>query len=172
LRQPGRPAGAAGLPAHHDARRPGGGRAVHPAVRGLPRPQPQRPPDRTAEALKEPRMPAAHMRRAALLLLLALGAACRIVPQARPDSTRFYTLGLSVPSEPGGHAGQLALGLGPIILPGYLDQPQLVTRVDEERIAFAPDDRWAGSLRAQFEHALQLRLMSALDTDDISVFPW
>ena len=117
-------------------------------------------------------MPVARTRRATLLLLLALGAACRIIPQARPDATRFYTLGLPVPSESGGGAGQLALGLGPIVLPGYLDQPQLVTRVDEERIAFAPDDRWAGSFRAQFEHALQLRLMSELDTDDISVFPW
>jgi len=117
-------------------------------------------------------MPVVHMRRAVLLLLLALGAACQIIPPARPDLTRFYTLGLPVPSESGGRAGQLALGLGPIIFPGYLDQPQLVTRVDEQRIAFSAGDRWAGSLRAQFERALQLRLMSALGTDDISVFPW
>jgi len=117
-------------------------------------------------------MPVAHLRRAALLLLLALGAACRIIPEARPDATHFYTLGLPVPSESGGRAGPLALGLGPISLPAYLDQPQLVTRVDEERIAFSSGDRWAGSPRSQFERALQLRLMSALGTDDITVFPW
>jgi len=117
-------------------------------------------------------MHAARMRRAALLLLLAVAPACRILPDARPDATRFYTLELPVPSGSGGGAAPLALGLGPIIIPGYLDQPQLVTRVDDERIAFAPDDRWAGSLRAQFERALQLRLMTALGTDDITVFPW
>ena len=58
-------------------------------------------------------MPVARTRRATLLLLLALGAACRIIPEARPDGTRFFTLGLPVPSESGGRTGQPALGLGP-----------------------------------------------------------
>lgn len=117
-------------------------------------------------------MSVAHMRRAALLLLVALVAACRILPEARPEATRFYTLELPVPSASGGRTRSLALGLGPISLPGYLEQPQLVSRVDDERIAFAPVDRWAGSFRTQFERALQLRLMSALDTDDVTIFPW
>lgn len=117
-------------------------------------------------------MHAIRMRRVALLLLLALAPACRIIPEAKPEGTRFYTLVLPVPSGSGGGDESLALGLGPIILPGYLDQAQLVTRVDDERIAFSPNDRWAGSLRTQFERALSLRLMSALGTDNISVFPW
>jgi uncharacterized lipoprotein YmbA len=116
-------------------------------------------------------MHATRMRRAALLLLLALAPACRILPEAKPEGTRFYTLGLPVPSV-SGDGSQLALGLGPIIIPGYLDQPQIVTRLDDERVAFSSGDRWAGSFRTQFERALALRLMSALGTDDISVFPW
>jgi uncharacterized lipoprotein YmbA len=117
-------------------------------------------------------MHATRMRRAALLLLLALAPACRILPEAKPEGTRFYTLELPVPSGSGDGAGPLALGLGPISIPGYLDQPQMVTRLDDERIAFSSGDRWAGSLRSQFERALSLRLMSALGTDDISLFPW
>jgi len=117
-------------------------------------------------------MQAAPFRHAALLLLLAVVPACRILPEARPEATRFYTLGQPVPPGWGGGAEPLALGLGPIIIPGYLDQPQLVTRVDEERITFSSGDRWAGSLRSQFERALAVRLMSALGTDDVSVFPW
>jgi uncharacterized lipoprotein YmbA len=117
-------------------------------------------------------MHAARPRRVALLLLLVLVPACRIIPEAKPEGTRFYTLELPVPSGSGGGSQPLALGLGPVIIPGYLDQPQLVTRLDDERIAFSPGDRWAGSLRTQFERALALRLMSALGTDDISVFPW
>ena len=117
-------------------------------------------------------MHAIRMRRAALLLLLALAPACHIIPEAKPEGTRFYTLELPVPSGSGESDDSLALGLGPISFPGYLDQPQLVTRVDDERIAFSPNDRWAGSLRTQFERALSLRLMSALGTDNISVFPW
>ncbi|HJW70472.1 MAG TPA: PqiC family protein [Candidatus Binatia bacterium] len=118
-------------------------------------------------------MDAARMRRAALLLLLALAPACRILPEAKPEGTRFYTLELPVPpSGSGDRAEPVALGLGPIIIPGYLDQPQMVTRLDDERIAFSSGDRWAGSLRSQFERALSLRLMSALGTDDVSLFPW
>jgi uncharacterized protein len=115
-------------------------------------------------------MHATCMRRAALLLLLVLAPACRIIPEAKPEGTRFYTLELPVPSVSGD--SQLALGLGPIVIPGYLDQPQLVTRLDDERIGFSSGDRWAGSFRTQLERALALRLMSALGTDDISVFPW
>jgi uncharacterized protein len=118
-------------------------------------------------------MHAVRMRRAALLLLLVLAPACRILPEARPEGTRFYTLELPLPpSGSDGGAEPLALGLGPIIIPGYLDQPQMVTRLDDERIAFSSGDRWAGSLRSQFERALSLRLMSALGTDDVSLFPW
>src|SRR4029450_9351123 len=61
---------------------------------------------------------------------------------------------------------------GPITCPRYLDRAQFVTRIDEERVTFAPNDRWAGSLRNQFERALSLRLMGALDTDDVATFPW
>src|SRR5262249_6950587 len=121
--------------------------------------------------VKESRMHAARSPRAIVLLVVALTTGCRIIPEARPDRTRFYTLGLPAPSG-SGSGRQLALGLGPITFPAYLEQPQLVTRVDEERVVFAPTDRWAGSLRGQFERALMLRLMSALGTDDVTVFPW
>src|SRR5262249_61482255 len=110
-------------------------------------------------------------RRAALLLLVAVAPGCRIIPEATPDPTGFYPLGL--PVLPGSSAsGQLALGPGRITFPASLDQPQLVTRVDEERVVFAPTERWAGSLRAQFERALMLRLMAALGTDNVITFPW
>jgi uncharacterized lipoprotein YmbA len=117
-------------------------------------------------------MPEARTCRAAVVLLLALVPGCRIIPEPRAEPTRFYTLTMPVPVRP--HLGDesLALGLGPITFPGYLDQSQIVTRVDDERIRFAPAERWAGSLRHQFERALSLRLMDQLGTDDVATFPW
>jgi uncharacterized protein len=122
--------------------------------------------------VKEPRIPEAPALRAVLLALLVLAGGCRLLPEARPEPTRFYTLALVVPPPPHGRAAPLALGLGPIVFPSYLDQSQLVRRLDDERVAYAPADRWAGPLRQQFERALVLRLMAALDTDDVSTFPW
>jgi len=109
--------------------------------------------------------------RAALLALLVLAGACSLIPKARPEPTRFYTLGLPVPPHPSSSA-QFRLGVGPIVFPGYLDQSQLVHRLADERVAYAPTDRWAGTLRGQFERALVLRLMAELDTDEITTFPW
>jgi uncharacterized lipoprotein YmbA len=115
-------------------------------------------------------MPAGPACLVTLAVLLALPSACRLLPTARPEATRFYTLSTPIPEQ--GLGDGLAVGLGPIHFPGYLDQAQLVTRVDGERIAFAPSERWAGSLRAQFERALSLRLMTLLDTNDVASFPW
>lgn len=115
-------------------------------------------------------MPAGSARLASLALLLALPSACRLLPAPRPEPTRFYTLATPLPYQ--ARDGGLAVGLGPIRFPGYLDQPQLVHRLDDERVAFAPAERWAGSLRAQFERALALHLMGQLETDDVASFPW
>ena len=116
-------------------------------------------------------MLAAPAPRAVLLALLTLTGACSLIPRARSEPTRFYTLSLPVPPHPSSGA-PLRLGVGPIVFPSYLDQSQLVHRLADERVAYAPADRWAGPLRGQFERALVLRLMAELDTDDITTFPW
>jgi uncharacterized lipoprotein YmbA len=121
--------------------------------------------------VKKPRILEAPVPSAVLLALLALTGACSLIPRARPEPTRFYTLSLPVPPHPINSA-PLTLGVGPIAFPSYLDQSQLVHRLADERVAYAPADRWAGPLRGQFERALVLRLMAELDTDEITTFPW
>jgi uncharacterized lipoprotein YmbA len=104
-------------------------------------------------------------------LALAALAGCGLLGSPKPDTTRFYTLATPTP-EGGRGNGSLAIGLGPNTWPGYLDRPQLVTRLDEERVVLAPSDRWAEPLRTQFERGLSYHLMSVLGTDDVVVFPW
>jgi uncharacterized lipoprotein YmbA len=118
-------------------------------------------------------MPAALVGRCGLVLLVALAGACRVLSAPRPESTRFYTLAQPVPPHPRSGANTLVLGLGPITFPAYLDQSQqLVVRLDDERVSYASADRWASPLRVQFERALALRLMAALDTEHVTTFPW
>lgn len=66
----------------------------------------------------------------------------------------------------------LTIGMGPNTWPGYLDRPQMVTRLDDERIVLSPTDRWAEPLRTQFERGLSYQLMGDVGTDEVVVFPW
>jgi uncharacterized lipoprotein YmbA len=66
----------------------------------------------------------------------------------------------------------LALGIGPIKFPGYLDRPQLVTRVSQNRFAVAENDRWAEPLEENFSRVLSQNLSILLQTDRIVAYPW
>ncbi len=119
-------------------------------------------------------MLARRLPRRALPAVVAFAAiaGCGLLASPKPDKTRFYTLATPAPEGGRGGSSSLAVGLGPNTWPGYLDRPQLVIRLDEERIVLAPSERWAEPLRTQFERGLSYHLMNVLGTDDVVVFPW
>jgi uncharacterized lipoprotein YmbA len=87
----------------------------------------------------------------------------------RHDPTRFYVLAANVPDQP--HPpGSLAIGLGPIVMPGYLQHPGLVTRVGTE-VRYADFDRWAEPLPTLVGRALGQDLAVLLGARIVS-YPW
>ena len=100
-------------------------------------------------------------------------AACSIL-RPSPDPSRFYVLTAVAASEAAGAAnGQgPALGVGPVALPGYLERPELVTRVAPNEMRPADYHRWAEPLRTQFERTLGQNLSRLLGTDRVLTFPW
>ena len=103
----------------------------------------------------------------ATLAAAVVAASCIWRPGA--DPTRFYVLAASVPDSPR-PPGSLAIGLGPIVMPGYLQQPGLATRVGTE-VRYADVDRWAEPLPTLFARALGQDL-SALLGARIAPYPW
>ena len=103
----------------------------------------------------------------ATLGLAVLLASCVFRP--RRDPTRFYVLAASAPPYPPA-AGSLAIGLGPIVMPGYLHHPELATRVGTE-VGYADVDRWAEPLPTLFARALGQDL-SVLLGGRIVPYPW
>jgi len=103
----------------------------------------------------------------ATLALAVLAASCMLRP--RPDPSRFYVLAASAPDHPPA-AGSLAIGLGPIVMPGYLHHPELATRAGTE-VRYADVDRWAEPLPTLFARALGQDL-SALLGARIVPYPW
>jgi uncharacterized lipoprotein YmbA len=103
-------------------------------------------------------------------LLIVIGGCCRT------QTARFYTLNTlteppsgrqAAPSEHG-----VAVGLGPIRLPEYLDRPQIVTRISPNEVRFAEYHRWAGPLAGDLSSTLAENLSILLGTDRIALYPW
>ena len=106
-----------------------------------------------------------------LCLLLILIGGC-----SRTQTARFYTLNALTDAQAGGQAVAsdqgVAVGLGPIRLPEYLDRPQIVTRVSPNEVRFAEYHRWAGPLAGDLSNILAENLSILLGTDHIALYPW
>lgn len=108
------------------------------------------------------------------LLGAALAAGLLLAGCAQPQPTRFYTLSsvLAAPGESGAVASRdLAIGIGTITLPEYLNRPQLATRVGSNRVALSDFDNWIEPLQGLFARTLAENLALLLDTDDVLTLP-
>jgi uncharacterized protein len=101
--------------------------------------------------------------------LLGLGA-CASTP------SRFYMLNPLAPAD-GISAASPAergpvIGLGPITLPKYLDQPQIVSRASRHQLVLGELDRWAEPLQENFSRVLAENLSLLIPTDRLFVQEW
>jgi uncharacterized protein len=104
------------------------------------------------------------------LCLMAL-AGC-----ASTQPTRFYVLN----ALPGGGTASpvavaergLAIGVGPVTLPKYLDRPQIVTFTSPYALNVAEFDRWPEPLESTFVRVLAENLALLIPTARLVVSPW
>jgi uncharacterized lipoprotein YmbA len=104
----------------------------------------------------------------------ALAAGLLLAGCAETPPTRFYTLSsvLAAPGETGAEAGRdLAIGIGAVTLPEYLNRPQLVTRLGSNRVGLSDFDSWIEPLQGLFARTLAENLALLLDTDDVLTLP-
>ncbi len=103
----------------------------------------------------------------AVLLVLVIGA-CTPTPP-----TDFYTL--MATSDP--DAGQSdpsqgpVIGIGPIILPQYLDRPQIVRRGSGNQILLADFDSWAEPFQSMVERVLVQDIGRLVRTNNVVALP-
>jgi uncharacterized protein len=92
------------------------------------------------------------------------------------DSSRFFAVA-PIPrtgerTQNTGGTDALALAIGPIKFPGYLDRRGLVKRLSQNRFAVADNDLWAEPLDENFSRVLSENLSILLQTDRIIAYPW
>ena len=108
-----------------------------------------------------------------------LGLACICVAacvRQQRNPWRLFTLSALPRAEQtatNGSQGQvLAIAVGPIHLPEYLDQDQIVNRISQNRFALSENDRWAEPLAHNVANVLAENLSMLLQTDEVTVRPW
>ena len=89
----------------------------------------------------------------------------------RQDPSAYFLLS-PAPAPAQGAAVPAVLGIGPVTLPGYLDRPQIVVRLNENEIALAEADRWAEPLGEHFTRTLEQNLSTQLPGSSYVDFPW
>lgn len=119
--------------------------------------------------------------------LLGLAAAIGLAGCAVTDPTKFYALGqpaqrsvessvsASVASTPPNSAdgtGAVSVGVGPVIMPGYLRRTQIVTRTGDDQMDIAMFHRWAEPLEDGIARVLAEEIGARVPTNRIVMFPW
>ena len=91
---------------------------------------------------------------------------------AGSEPVRYYVLSATLAGPGGVAARDIAVGVGPVELPEYLDRPQIVTRTSQNELNVADFDRWAGSLKDNTIWVLAENLAILLPSQRVSVYPW
>jgi hypothetical protein len=109
--------------------------------------------------------------------VIALGAMLMFTSGCgRTRPAKFYTLNTldvsKIESRTQAMEPDVAVGIGPIRFPDYLDRPHIITRAGRNALTFAEFHRWAGSLKEDFSRVLAENLSVLLATERIALFPW
>ena len=122
-------------------------------------------------------------RRAIVRRLLTLAASLGLASCAVTDPTQYYALGQAparsvestarASTERSNAAGAaVGIGVGPVIIPGYLDRSQIVTRRGTDHVGLSMFHRWAEPLEDGIARVLAEEIGARVPTERIVMFPW
>jgi uncharacterized lipoprotein YmbA len=112
-----------------------------------------------------------------ILIVLILGALLVVhLGCASSPSSRYYLLSsldtTSPEKKPSAEEQCFSIGIGPINIPDYLNQPKIVTRSAPNVVALAEFDRWGEPMKDNLTRVLAKNLSILLCTKTIAFFPW
>jgi uncharacterized lipoprotein YmbA len=120
----------------------------------------------------KPRTP----RFAILMVAALLSGGCSLLGSGPQPRTRFFMLNsLSASGQPAESLAALphvAIGVGPIRLPEYLDRRDIIVRNSRNEFELAELHQWAEPLGDTFARVLSDNLSLLLGSNKIAAFPW
>jgi len=114
------------------------------------------------------------LRGAIAAMMLAAGAACMNLGPTASTDTRYYLLEPAATPEATTSAlpAGTVIGFGPVSLPPYLDRPQIVTRLSDNRIRVDEFHRWGEPLTDAVMRVLSEDISSRAGGTRVWTFPW
>jgi hypothetical protein len=107
----------------------------------------------------------------AFLFVAFLLAGCSSTPPVR-----FYNLnslpGVQQENFTAILGDDIAIGVGPVELPEYLNRPQIVTRKSQNQLEISEFHRWAASFPRDFSRVLAKNIANLLPTNRVKIYPW
>jgi len=106
------------------------------------------------------------------MLTAVVLAACSGPLGGTPVATRYYVMGTAAPpTEADAEAAKSGpvVGVAPVVLPEYLNNPGIVTRDKNNEIVRAEFDQWAGPLGDEIARAVAENLSVMVPTDRVTV---
>lgn len=104
---------------------------------------------------------------------ILIGGLLALTGCAGSEPVHYYVLSASSEAPTNSMvARNIAVGVGPVEMPEYLDRPQIVTRTSQNELSMAEFDRWAESLEDNTIRVLAENLTVLLPSQRVSVYPW
>jgi len=111
-----------------------------------------------------------------LCVFAVMSGGCVNLGGGTQQTTKFYVLNSlyssEEPLESQTAKDDLAIGVGPVQLPQYVNRPQIVTRTSRNELEVAVFARWGEPLEENFSRVLAENLTILLGTDRVAVYPW
>jgi uncharacterized lipoprotein YmbA len=89
----------------------------------------------------------------------------------RSPEPRFYTLGSEVRAADAPLSSELAILVGPIRFPRYLERPQLVRRLGGGELSLDEFNRWIGSFEDNVSRALAYDVANRVESNRVVAYP-
>ena len=83
----------------------------------------------------------------------------------------FYLLDWGATDQLPGVERGIAVGVGPIEIPEYLNRPQIVTRATRNKLDLSESHQWAEPLKDSVSRVIAVNLAQALDTNRVYILP-
>ena len=107
----------------------------------------------------------------AKLLLLPLLFSFLAGGCAKGPPPNLYMLDLPFGTELAGIEKGIAVGVGPVELPQYLDRPQIITRDGTYRLQASDAHVWAEPIKSSASRVLVVTIAAALDSNRVYIIP-